>query len=346
MSRKLELRSKSTTRDYYGYISTEKPSKKLHINDAHGTSTNLSLDSNVSGHCLQHKCDKRRLWSITARGDELSILPSLRQPSMDSNFVGYAGEYWEQRLRNNSETKKAYFTDTSVFNPSKFSKTKFLTACNTSNSFHTQNTNFSRTSSVGRQPRRNSIQDGSCILPSSDTTLPAINEYRTASTLKAKQSMYKSHIESKKNESLLRSMKYLQESQDYENKVKWSPNKTSVKFWPQEKLVTNRGPRVQLQQFSKSVNLGKALKPAKYSHRVTSVCRYTEDKYIKDVYIKNKVPDIDNKKKVKKGIKFRKLNKSQIKMKNKKNKRINMAGEVNRSHIDPASIISELQECL
>lgn len=191
--------------------------------------------------------------------------------------------------RKSSNLELSYLEDTHII------KSKFLSACNTSHSFHLNNSIHSRTSSVTKQGRKESTNDCSTGVQESDTMLPAISEYRTAPSLKAKQSMYTSHIDAKKNESLLRSMKHLQQSQDYEWKFKSSP--LAIK----EKLLKSVR---HLKSFAK--------KPAAREKNL-SVCRYTEDRYIKDVYIKNRVPSIDRPQgKKRRKTKLRKLNKSQI----------------------------------
>lgn len=156
--------------------------------------------------------------------------------------------------------------------------------------------------------------------PKSQNTLPAINEYRDASGFKDKQGIYIRQIESKNNESLLRSMRYLQKSQDYETKQK-KPAKIESK-----EVDCN----LTVQPVEKRVR-SIASKKAEPKQRLFSICPFTENKYIKDVYIKNIVPDIiggnrkyRKKRRSKKLSKIRKINKSQIQVDHQSENRINM----------------------
>lgn len=155
---------------------------------------------------------------------------------------------------------------------------------------------------MGRAQRReNSVSVASQFMNSSEISLPVISEFRTITSLKEKQNIYLNKIESKGDESLLKSLRHLQKSQDYGSKSKreTSPeiknNQTCV-YVP--KLVNKKR-----RSISKDTN--------------SLICKFTLKKYIKDVYIKNKVPNFDNKakKRSKRASKIRKINKSQIKVK-------------------------------
>lgn len=118
-------------------------------------------------------------------------------------------------------------------------------------------------------------------------------------------------IESKNNESLLRSMRYLQKSQDYESK-----QKQPVKIESSEVDCT-----LGSQLVEKRIKNISSKKP-EAKPKLFSICPFTENKYIKDVYVKNIVPDImgtskknKRKRKIKKLSKIRKrINKSQIRV--------------------------------
>lgn len=128
--------------------------------------------------------------------------------------------------------------------------------------------------------------------------------------------MYLRHVDSKKNESLLSSLRNLQKSQNHENKL--SPNMSKSK-------------NNKFENSSKGIEQ-KSMQP---------LCPFTKKKYIKDIYVKNIVPDIINTTKKarrqRKLAKIRRLNKSQIKVKQQCVKRVNM---------NYSTILSQAKECL
>ena len=201
------------------------------------------------------------------------------------------------------------------------SQNKFLGGSNQSGFISLNNTNGSRASSVSRIDQSISSWDlTSACIPKVQNTLPSINESSNSVNFKEKQRIFIQQIEAKNNESLLKSMRYLQVSQDHE-----------LKFKEKEKIMSKEVDNMlNVKVLEKKVKHILAKKPEP-KHKIQSVCPFTENKYIKDVYVKNIVPDIigahkknKKKKRTKKGSKIRKVNKSQIRIEDNWDKRINL----------------------
>jgi predicted RNA-binding protein YlxR (DUF448 family) len=173
----------------------------------------------------------------------------------------------------------------------------------------------SRAGSIQRRPRHKNSHSTSTydVINPEELSLPAISEFRSATTLKEKQGIYINKVEVKENESLLKSLRYLQQDQDYSTNTKTktqassfiSHNRTSSVRPHNRSCIVESKPKTEVMKklASKDTN--------------TLICRFTKDRYIRDVYIKHKVPDFDKKskrKRTKKATKIRKINRSQIKV--------------------------------
>lgn len=108
---------------------------------------------------------------------------------------------------------------------------------------------------------------------SNEITLPAIKEFRAATTLKEKRNMYERHVDNKPVQSLLGGARNLQNFIIYEKVAKKANQKYNVKVW-----LTD----TKCNKHSKSHRKG-----------ANSVCPFTEAKLINKIYVKNIIPNID-----------------------------------------------------
>jgi hypothetical protein len=185
----------------------------------------------------------------------------------------------------------------------------------------------SHAGSIKRRPRRkNSLSTSTYdVINPQELSLPVISEFRSATTLKEKQGVYINKVEVKENESLFRSLRYLQQDQDYSTKTKTKTQASSVISHNRTSSVRHHNRSCIVDSKAKT----ELMKKLSSKDTNTLICKFTKDRYIRDVYIKHKVPDFDKKsrrRKARKAIKIRKLNKSQIKvMKSFTNSQLNFS---------------------
>jgi hypothetical protein len=173
----------------------------------------------------------------------------------------------------------------------------------------------SRAGSIKYRPRRkNSLTTSTYdVINSPELSLPVISEFRSATTLKEKQGIYMNKVEVKENESLLKSLRYLQQDQDYSTKTKMQTKASSSVSHNRTSSVIHHNRSCIVESKGKT----EGIKKLASKDTNTLICRFTKNRYIRDVYIKHKVPDFNKKskrKRSKKAIKIRKINKSQIKV--------------------------------
>mmetsp|Transcript_7138 Transcript_7138/g.6332 ORF Transcript_7138/g.6332 Transcript_7138/m.6332 type:complete len:326 (-) Transcript_7138:87-1064(-) len=287
LSRKIllkDLQQHPTPRDFFGYISTEKTGSKKRVLEKYVNSSKKELKEtreNSILHLSREIVNHRRLCSVTARDINNPTLPSLHQHHKSyNNYDDTSSINASTKLIPRKIPTKKFSGNLSYLETMNSSKQQ-LSSSNTDMSLGDQHAS-SRTYTLGSR-RRGSEHNNS--IPAPEIVLPIINEYKYNFTMKEEA-----------NKSLFKSMRELQNEQ---NSEKISKEKLEVKL--KDKIIRRAKSKKVNTKGSKDINV--------------DICRYTKQKYIRDVYIKNKVPNIDKRKKrTRKISKLKRLNKSQIKV--------------------------------